>query len=116
MTDDATARTRALSPRSGFFGAPADESLIGELGGELEDDLSRLRVDASEPEVHIESTRDELARTGLLTPADLMNPAMLGRAPPRGAARTQMDIEREAMAGAIASSTVSPSSVGSWAK
>jgi DNA topoisomerase 2-associated protein PAT1 len=102
MTDDATARTRALSPRSGFFGAPADESLIGELGGELEDDLSRLRVDASEPEVHIESTRDELARTGLLTPADLMNPAMLGRAPPRGAARTQMDIEREAMAGAIA--------------
>jgi DNA topoisomerase 2-associated protein PAT1 len=59
-------------------------------------------VDEGEPEVHIESTRDELARGGLLTPADLMNPAMLGRAPPRGAARTQMDIEREAMAGAIA--------------
>ena len=95
MTDDATARTRALSTRSGFFGAPADESLIGELGGELEDDLSRLRVDASEPEVHIESTRDELARTGLLTPADLMNPAMLLPSPPRGAALTPLLLDRQ---------------------
>ena len=59
MTDDATARTRALSPRSGFFGAPADESLIGELGGELDEETimkeakkkGLRRIDVSEEDM-----------------------------------------------------------------
>ena len=38
--------TRAMRPcdraNSGFFGEPANPELIGELGGELEDDISTL--------------------------------------------------------------------------
>ena len=76
--------TRAMRPcdraNSGFFGEPANPELIGELGGELEDDISTLRLEERVEEVHIASTREEEAMAGsggLLTPGDLLNPNAL---------------------------------------
>ena len=86
---------------SGFFGEPANPELIGELGGELEDDISTLRLEERVEEVHIVSTRDEEAmagRGGLLTPGDLLNPNALSG----GRGMTQADFERRALGQAIA--------------
>ena len=85
----------------GFFGEPENPALIGELGGELEDDLSTLRLEERVEEVHIASTRDEEAMMGsggLLTPGDLLNPNALSG----GRGMTQADFERRAMGQAIA--------------
>ncbi len=97
--------TRATRPcdraNSGFFGEPANPELIGELGGELEDDISTLRLEERVEEVHIASTREEEAMAGsggLLTPGDLLNPNALSG----GRGMTQADFERRALGQAIA--------------
>ena len=103
-------RVDARGRGSGFFDAPADDALLGELGGDLEEDLSSLRVEDAVDEVYIASTREEEAmmreaaartRAPLLRPSDLLNPNALGRAPPAGT-KTREEIEREAYDAALA--------------
>ena len=106
-TDDDDGRWSERS--GGFFDAPSDPSLEGELGGELEDDLAATTTRTETEEVYIASTREEEAMmraaavnygAPLLRPSDLLNPNALGRAPVN--AKTREEIEREAYARATA--------------